>query len=118
MVDKNKVAKLIRDIGVPMSLKGYRCAVEAVTIYVNRNDRDMKISSDLYGMVASAHGTTATRVERAIRHAIEVAWDFGDFDLQGEIFGGSVSSRKGKPTNKQFICGLAEYIWSGDDVES
>lgn len=104
------IGAILRELGVPANLKGYRCLKEAIKTAVKDSDTMQSITGRLYPRVADICGTTASRAERAIRHAIECAWDRGDIDVLHSFFGNTVSMRKGKPTNAQFISLAVEYI--------
>ena len=97
-------------IGVPAHIKGYQYLREAIIIAVNDMDVINAITKVLYPQVAKAFQTTPSRVERAIRHAIEVAWDRGDLDTLQRFFGYTVSNTKGKPTNSEFIALIADKL--------
>lgn len=104
------VADYLRKLGMPAHLKGYRYTRDAITLILLNPDKDYMITKELYPEVAKKNKTTGSRVERAIRNAIEVAWERGDEDFIQEIFGNTVSSEKGKPTNSEFMAQLAEDI--------
>ena len=104
------VTSIIHEIGVPAHIKGYQYLREAIIIAVNDMDVINAITKVLYPQVAKAFQTTPSRVERAIRHAIEVAWDRGDLDTLQRIFGYTVSNTKGKPTNSEFIALIADKL--------
>ena len=104
------VTGIIHEIGVPAHIKGYQYLREAIIIAVNDMDVINAITKVLYPQVAKAFQTTPSRVERAIRHAIEVAWDRGDLDTLQRFFGYSVSNTKGKPTNSEFIALIADRL--------
>ena len=104
------VTGIIHEIGVPAHIKGYQYLREAIIIAVNDMDVINAITKVLYPQVAKTFQTTPSRVERAIRHAIEVAWDRGDLDTLQRIFGYTVSNTKGKPTNSEFIAMIADRI--------
>ena len=106
----NRVTEIIHEIGVPAHIKGYQYLREAIIIAVNDMDVINAITKELYPQVAKTFQTTPSRVERAIRHAIEVAWDRGDFDTLQRFFGYTVSNTKGKPTNSEFIALIADKI--------
>ena len=95
---------------VPAHIKGYQYLREAIIIAVNDMDVINAITKVLYPQVAKTFGTTPSRVERAIRHAIEVAWDRGDLDTLQRFFGYTVSNTKGKPTNSEFIALIADKL--------
>ena len=113
-LDKNSIETLvtgiIHEIGVPAHIKGYQYLREAIIIAVEDMDVINAITKVLYPQVAKAFGTTPSRVERAIRHAIEVAWDRGDLDTLQRFFGYTVSNTKGKPTNSEFIALIADKL--------
>ena len=104
------VTNIIHEIGVPAHIKGYQYLREAIIIAVNDMDVINAITKVLYPRVAKTFGTTPSRVERAIRHAIEVAWDRGDLDTLQRFFGYTVSNTKGKPTNSEFIALIADKL--------
>ena len=104
------VTSIIHEIGVPAHIKGYQYLREAIIIAVNDMDVINAITKVLYPQVARTFGTTPSRVERAIRHAIEVAWDRGDLDTLQRFFGYTVSNTKGKPTNSEFIALIADKL--------
>ena len=113
-MDKNSiesmVTSIIHEIGVPAHIKGYQYLREAIIIAVNDMDVINAITKVLYPQVAKTFQTTPSRVERAIRHAIEVAWDRGDLDTLQRFFGYTVSNTKGKPTNSEFIALIADKL--------
>ncbi len=104
------VTGIIHEIGVPAHIKGYQYLREAIIIAVHDMDVINAITKVLYPQVAKAFQTTPSRVERAIRHAIEVAWDRGDLDTLQRFFGYTVSNTKGKPTNSEFIALIADKL--------
>ena len=104
------VTGIIHEIGVPAHIKGYQYLREAIMIAVNDMDVINALTKVLYPMVAKKFDTTPSRVERAIRHAIEVAWDRGDLDTLQRFFGYTVNSTKGKPTNSEFIALIADKL--------
>ena len=110
VVLKNMVTDVIHEIGVPAHIKGYQYLREAIIIAVNDMDVINAITKVLYPQVAKTFQTTPSRVERAIRHAIEVAWDRGDLDTLQRFFGYTVSNTKGKPTNSEFIALIADKL--------
>ena len=107
---ESMVTNIIHEIGVPAHIKGYQYLREAIIIAVNDMDVINAITKVLYPQVAKTFGTTPSRVERAIRHAIEVAWDRGDLDTLQRFFGYTVSNTKGKPTNSEFIALIADKL--------
>ena len=107
---ESMVTGIIHEIGVPAHIKGYQYLREAIIIAVNDMDVINAITKVLYPQVAKTFQTTPSRVERAIRHAIEVAWDRGDLDTLQRFFGYTVSNTKGKPTNSEFIALIADKL--------
>ena len=105
-----RVTNIIHDIGVPAHIKGYQYLREAIIMTVKDMDIINAITKVLYPTVAKRYKTTSSRVERAIRHAIEVAWDRGDVEVLTGFFGYTVSNVKGKPTNSEFISMIADRI--------
>lgn len=104
------VTEIIHEIGVPAHIKGYQYLREAIIITVNDMDAINAVTKVLYPAVAKKFSTTPSRVERAIRHAIEVAWDRGDLETLQKYFGYTVSNIKGKPTNSEFIAMIADSL--------
>jgi two-component system response regulator (stage 0 sporulation protein A) len=105
-----RVTEVIHEVGVPAHIKGYQYLREAIMMTVNNLEVINSITKLLYPTVAKRYATTPSRVERAIRHAIEVAWDRGDTDVLNNIFGYTIASRKGKPTNSEFIAMIADRL--------
>ncbi|MCD7828992.1 MAG: sporulation transcription factor Spo0A [Clostridiales bacterium] len=104
------VTSIIHEIGVPAHIKGYQYLREAILITIDNMEVINAVTKVLYPEVAKRYGTTASRVERAIRHAIEVAWDRGDIETLQKYFGYTVSNSKGKPTNSEFIAMIADRL--------
>ena len=104
------VTNIIHEVGVPAHIKGYQYLRDAIIIVVNNIDVLNQITKQLYPEIAEKYGTTPSRVERAIRHAIEVAWGRGQTDAVERIFGYTVSAVKGKPTNSEFIAMIADKL--------
>ena len=104
------VTNIIHGVGVPAHIKGYQYLREAIIMVVNDIEVINQITKSLYPQIAQKFGTTPSRVERAIRHAIEVAWGRGEVDLMENIFGYTVSASKGKPTNSEFIAMIADKL--------
>jgi two-component system response regulator (stage 0 sporulation protein A) len=104
------VTNVIHEIGVPAHIKGYQYLREAILIAIDDMDVINAITKVLYPQVAKTFDTTPSRVERAIRHAIEVAWDRGDLETLQRFFGYTVSNSKGKPTNSEFIALIADRL--------
>lgn len=107
---ERRVTAIIHDIGVPAHIKGYQYLREAIGLAVADMEIINAVTKVLYPAVAKKFGTTSSRVERAIRHAIEVAWDRGDLETLQKYFGYTVSNAKGKPTNSEFIAMIADRI--------
>ena len=107
---ERQVTAIIHEIGVPAHIKGYQYLREAITLTVEDMEVINAVTKVLYPAVARRFNTTASRVERAIRHAIEVAWDRGDLETLQKYFGYTVSNAKGKPTNSEFIAMIADRI--------
>ena len=107
---ESAVTDIIHEIGVPAHIKGYQYLREAIILTVNDMDAINAVTKILYPAVAKKFGTTPSRVERAIRHAIEVAWDRGDLETLQRFFGYTVSNIKGKPTNSEFIAMIADSL--------
>ena len=107
---ERRVTSIIHDIGVPAHIKGYQYLREAIVLVVGDMDIINAVTKVLYPAVAKKFGTTSSRVERAIRHAIEVAWDRGDLEVLQKYFGYTVNSTKGKPTNSEFIAMISDRI--------
>lgn len=107
---ESTVTAIIHEIGVPAHIKGYQYLREAIMITVEDMEVINAVTKVLYPEVAKRYGTTASRVERAIRHAIEVAWDRGDLETLQRYFGYTVSNAKGKPTNSEFIAMIADRL--------
>lgn len=113
MLERNlemDVTNVIHEIGVPAHIKGYQYLRDAIIMSVNDMEMLNSITKILYPTIAKKHQTTPSRVERAIRHAIEVAWSRGKLDAIDELFGYTVNSGKGKPTNSEFIALIADKI--------
>ena len=104
------VTDIIHEIGVPAHIKGYQYLRAAIILAINDMDVINAVTKVLYPSVAKQFDTTASRVERAIRHAIEVAWNRGDIEVLQKFFGYTVSNIKGKPTNSEFIAMIADCL--------
>jgi len=104
------VTNVIHEVGVPAHIKGYQYLREAIMMVVNNIDIINQITKQLYPDIASKYHTTPSRVERAIRHAIEVAWGRGQAETVENIFGYTISAAKGKPTNSEFIAMIADKL--------
>jgi len=108
---ESTVTEIIHEIGIPAHIKGYQYLREAIILTINDMDIINAVTKVLYPEVAKKFGTTPSRVERAIRHAIEVAWDRGDVEVLQKFFGYTVSNVKGKPTNSEFIAMIADRLY-------
>ena len=107
---ESTVTSIIHEIGVPAHIKGYQYLREAIMMAVEDIESVSAITKVLYPSIAKKFKTTSSRVERAIRHAIEVAWDRGDIETLQNYFGYTVSGVKGKPTNSEFISMIADRL--------
>lgn len=107
---ENRVTELIHEIGIPAHIKGYHYLRDAILMAIDDLDVLNAITKILYPTIAKKHQTTSSRVERAIRHAIEVAWSRGKIDTLEALFGYTVSNGKGKPTNSEFIALVSDRI--------
>lgn len=107
---ESRVTKVIHQIGVPAHIKGYQYLRTAILMTMENNEIINSVTKVLYPTVAKKYGTTTSRVERAIRHAIEVAWDRGDVDTLNSYFGYTIQNSRGKPTNSEFIAMIADNL--------
>lgn len=107
---EKEVTDMIHEIGVPAHIKGYQYLREAISMSVNDMDMLGSITKTLYPTIAEKYQTTSSRVERAIRHAIEVAWNRGRMETLDSLFGYTINTGKGKPTNSEFIALIADKI--------
>ena len=107
---ETQVTKIIHEIGVPAHIKGYQYLRTAILLTINDSDIINSVTKILYPSVAKKYQTTTSRVERAIRHAIEVAWDRGDVDTLNSYFGYTIQNNRGKPTNSEFIAMIANNL--------
>ena len=107
-IDERMVKKLLKEMGVPLNIKGYRYLSSAIVTL--SKEKEMKISLGLYPKVAREFATTSSRVERAIRHAVERTFERGNYDVINEVFGTKVSATKGKLTNSEFMYACIEYL--------
>lgn len=107
---ESQVTKIIHQIGVPAHIKGYQYLRTAIILTVNDSDIINSVTKILYPTVAKKYQTTTSRVERAIRHAIEVAWDRGDVEVLNSYFGYTIQNNRGKPTNSEFIAMIADNL--------
>ena len=104
------VTEIIHQIGVPAHIKGYHYLREAIILSIKDGEMINSVTKLLYPTVAKKNQTTSSRVERAIRHAIEVAWDRGDVDVLNSYFGYTIHNSRGKPTNSEFIAMIADKL--------
>ncbi|MCQ2414132.1 MAG: sporulation transcription factor Spo0A [Clostridia bacterium] len=107
---ESQVTKIIHQIGVPAHIKGYQYLRSAILMTIDDNEIINSVTKVLYPSVAKKYQTTTSRVERAIRHAIEVAWDRGDVDTLNSFFGYTIQNSRGKPTNSEFIAMIADNL--------
>ena len=107
---ESQVTKIIHQIGVPAHIKGYQYLRSAILMTIEDNEIINSVTKVLYPSVAKKYKTTTSRVERAIRHAIEVAWDRGDVDTLNSYFGYTIQNSRGKPTNSEFIAMIADNL--------
>lgn len=105
-----EIRDMLHQLGIPAHLRGYRYLVTAILAAIRDDEMLECVTKVLYPHVAREHGSTASRVERALRHAIEVAWGRGANTVQERLFGNTVSMKKGKPTNSEFIAMIASCI--------
>ncbi len=104
------ITNILHDIGVPAHIKGYQYLRDAIILCINDNSMINSITKKLYPTVAKMYETTSSRVERAIRHAIEVAWDRGNVDVLNSYFGYTIHNGRGKPTNSEFIAMISDKL--------
>jgi len=107
---ESQITKVIHQIGVPAHIKGYQYLRTAIMLAIEDTDIINSVTKILYPSVAQKYSTTSSRVERAIRHAIEVAWDRGDIDTLNSYFGYTIQNNRGKPTNSEFIAMIADNL--------
>ncbi|MFX0548948.1 sporulation transcription factor Spo0A [Hathewaya histolytica] len=105
-----EITNIIHEIGVPAHIKGYMYLREAITMVVENIELLSAVTKELYPSIAKKYNTTASRVERAIRHAIEVAWSRGQVETINKLFGYTIHNDKGKPTNSEFIAMVADKL--------
>lgn len=105
-----KVTEILHQIGVPAHIKGYHYLRDSIIMSVENPDIINAVTKQLYPSVAKKYATTSSRVERAIRHAIEVAWDRGDVDILNSYFGYTIHNSRGKPTNSEFIAMISDKL--------
>lgn len=105
-----KVTEILHEIGVPAHIKGYHYLRDSIIMSVEKPEIINAVTKQLYPSVAKKYETTSSRVERAIRHAIEVAWDRGDIDVLNSYFGYTIHNDRGKPTNSEFIAMISDKL--------
>jgi two-component system response regulator (stage 0 sporulation protein A) len=105
-----KVTEILHEIGVPAHIKGYHYLRDSIIMSVEHPEIINAVTKQLYPSVAKKYETTSSRVERAIRHAIEVAWDRGDVDVLNSYFGYTIHNDRGKPTNSEFIAMISDKL--------
>ncbi|NMA66611.1 MAG: sporulation transcription factor Spo0A [Clostridiaceae bacterium] len=111
-----KVTQIMRDVGVPAHIKGYQYMRDAILMAVEDREVISAVTKRLYPELAKNYKTTPSRVERAIRHAIEVAWNRGKVDTINNLFGYTINTRKGKPTNSEFIAMVADTLLLNEET--
>jgi two-component system response regulator (stage 0 sporulation protein A) len=113
---QTRITQIMRDVGVPAHIKGYQYMRDAIIMAIKDREIISAVTKRLYPELAKNHKTTPSRVERAIRHAIEVAWNRGKVDTINDLFGYTINTRKGKPTNSEFIALVADTLRLSDQV--
>lgn len=104
------ITNILHELGIPSHIKGYQYIREGIAMIYDNPDLIGAITKELYPQIAKKYDTTVSRVERAIRHAVEVSWNRGDWDLMEQIFGHSVDIDRSKPTNSEFIVTIADKL--------
>lgn len=107
---EHRITEVMLLLGVPAHLRGYQYLREAIFAVATRPDTRHQVARNVYGQIATKHDVSVNTVERAIRHAIEIAWSRGDMDTMDEIFGYTVQASKGRPTNTEYIAAVADYL--------
>lgn len=110
------VTNVIHEMGVPAHIKGYQYLREAILMVIDEVSLLGAVTKELYPMIAQKYQTTPSRVERAIRHAIELAWDRGNVEMMNRFFGYTINLERGKPTNSEFIAMIADRLRIGSKV--
>ena len=105
-----EVTNIIREIGIPAHIKGYQYLRDAIIMIISEIELLGAVTKILYPRIAEKYTTTPSRVERAIRHAIEVAWSRGNIDMINRLFGYTIKQEKGKPTNSEFMAMVADKL--------
>lgn len=109
-----EVTRIIHQMGVPAHVKGYQYLRDAILLVTKEINLMGAVTKELYPMIADKYNTTASRVERAIRHAIELAWDRGNVEMMNKYFGYTINIERGKPTNSEFIAMIADKLRMGE----
>ena len=110
------ITRILHQMGVPAHVKGYQYLRDAIVMVTEEANLMGAVTEELYPMIAEKYNTTASRVERAIRHAIELAWDRGNVDLMNRYFGYTINIERGKPTNSEFIAMIADKLRMGEKM--
>ena len=111
-----EVTRVIQQMGVPAHVKGYQYLRDAIIFVIEEMNLLGAVTKELYPLIAKKHDSTSSRVERAIRHAIELAWDRGNMEMMSKFFGYTVNMERGKPTNSEFIAMVADRLRIGERV--
>ncbi|UWG99001.1 sporulation transcription factor Spo0A [Dehalobacter sp. DCM] len=112
-----EVTKMIQQMGVPAHVKGYQYLRDAIVAVIKDVSLLSAVTKELYPMIAKSYTTTPSRVERAIRHAIELAWDRGNINFMNKFFGYTINIDRGKPTNSEFIAMVADKLRIADKLD-
>ena len=112
-----RITRLLHDVGIPAHIKGYHYIREAIDLVIKKPNIIGQVTKTLYPTIAETFDSSSTKVERAIRHAIEIGWNRGNPDVIDLIFGYTISANKAKPTNSEFIAMLADYLILNEDQE-
>ncbi len=110
------ITRILHQMGVPAHVKGYQYLRDAIAMVTEEANLMGAVTKELYPMIAEKYNTTASRVERAIRHAIELAWDRGNVDLMNRYFGYTINIERGKPTNSEFVAMIADKLRMGEKM--
>ena len=111
-----EVTRVIQQMGVPAHVKGYQYLRDAIIFVIEEMNLMGAVTKELYPLIGEKYNTTASRVERAIRHAIELAWDRGNVEMMNKFFGYTVNMERGKPTNSEFIAMVADRLRIGEKI--
>ena len=107
---ENEITEILHEVGIPAHIKGYHYLRDSIMMAIEDPEIINAVTKQLYPSVAKQYNTTSSRVERAIRHAIEVAWDRGNVDVLNSYFGYTIHSSRGKPTNSEFIAMISDKL--------